>query len=390
MFLLLLLLLSHTVSFELSSQQIAAVRHNEKLLRVALGVDHYRSGSFPSILDDSLFPRPSRLQRSSSSSPSSGVASRHHVQYPVNTYISNTGTLYVAAFQANHVYKVHPDGELELFARGVYCNNQQPCVVLSGPWGIAGHLDQIYITSFSTDQILIFNATDTTFLGSLGNSEELNAPEGLFVHFPFLYVSSYLSGTIVQYNVVTRQMVRVVVRDLPGPEGLTFLVNSQLLAVACHTDHSIRLIDVRYENNITSSNWAAAGAEGIGSGSEVARITNVTGGGSWIHPVGVISRATSAAAANSLRKDVLYVSAQLNNGTSDVVLAFNVQRTHNKTVVSLKSTWHAMKELKGGSGLSISEDATTLFVAAYQSHRVLAYAIDHSSHKLELKASIRV
>ena len=31
---------------------------------------------------------------------------------------------------------------------------------------------------------------------------------------------------------------------LHGPEGLTILVNSRLLAVACHTDHTVRLFSL--------------------------------------------------------------------------------------------------------------------------------------------------
>jgi DNA-binding beta-propeller fold protein YncE len=351
--------------FTMTAHQIHAVAQNEQYLRRALGVDDFRKGSFPSVLDESLYPRPTRLHRTTKAST---VASRHFVEYPVNTYIApQDGTLYISAFQSNHVYKVLPDGALELFARGVYCNMHQPCITLSGPWGITGLNNLLFVASFSTDTILIFSTVNSSFIGSMGNAEELNAPEGLCVgpNGVYLYVASFLSGELVRYHLETRTYVDVMVHQLPGPEGIAFLEGSQLIAVACHTDHSVRLIDVK---------------EGV----EMTRITNSSGGGHWSHPVGV------ASSRESLKhKDILYVSAHHDGGKNDVILAFDVQRVRNvTTVVSLKSLWKGMNELKGPSGMSIH--GQSLFVAAYQSHRVLAYEIDHTDHQLELKASIRI
>ena len=82
------------------------VQHNDHLLRVALGVEDYRAGSFTSVLDQSLFPRPQRFKRRSTSS-SSAVASRHHVQYPL-----------YAASQYNHIEIV----KLLLGAEGIEIN----------------------------------------------------------------------------------------------------------------------------------------------------------------------------------------------------------------------------------------------------------------------------
>lgn len=383
-------------TFTMTSSQINAVHRNEQLLRMALGVEEFQSGSFPSVLDESLYPRPKRLKRGHSKSKSfSTVASRHHVEYPVNTYISHDGTLFVASFQSNHVYKLKPNGDLELFARGTYCNTRQPCISLSGPWGITGQSNEIYVSSFSTDTILIFSHNDSSYLGSMGDAEHLNAPEGLCMgpNSIYLYVSSFLSGDIVQYNIQTRSMVKVIISNLPGPEGITFLLGSQLLAVACHSDHSVRLIDV---GSITSENSL-----------EVSRISNVTGGGNWSHPVGVTSSqyhpvkqedkfVNNSSGIESIpittftsQRDILYLSAHHDLGFKDAIISFDVQRNKNHTtVVSLKNIWKGMSELKSPSGMSVSAD--TLFVAAYQSHRVLAYEINHYENKLELKASIRI
>ena len=121
-----------TTSFPTTTFDLSSARHQEHLIRVALGVDNFRHGSFPSILDESLFPRPHRLRR-----PSPSVASRHHIQYPSNVHVARTsGDVYISSFQSNQVYRIRAaaDGEPEIFARGTYCNSFEPCITLSGPW----------------------------------------------------------------------------------------------------------------------------------------------------------------------------------------------------------------------------------------------------------------
>ena len=131
MLFVLLLLLTTTTSLPTTNFDLSSARHQDHLLRVALGVDHFRDGSFPSILDESLFPRPHRLRR-----PSPSVASRHHIQYPSNVHVVRaSGDVYISSFQSNQVYRIRAaDGEPEIFARGTYCNSFEPCITLSGPW----------------------------------------------------------------------------------------------------------------------------------------------------------------------------------------------------------------------------------------------------------------
>ena len=388
----------------LTSHQISAVYHNEHLLRVALGVEDYRQGSLSNVLDDTLFPRPSRLHRRSNV-----VASRHHVEYPVNVHIADDGsnTMYVASFRANQVFRISSDGKPELFARGTYCNTRSPCTVLSGPWGLVTHQDKLYVSSFSTDQILIFNTETSQYIDVMGCSEELNAPEGLSIgpSGKYLYVASFLSGEIVRYSIQERKKVNVVASSLPGPEGISFLTGSSstLLAVACHTDHSIRLIDVGIEALVQLIEVQIAEVDM--DGEEVLRLTSSSGsssesssesssgnGGSWSHPVGV-----SASRLNG--KDILFLGGHSTiDNKSDVLVAFEIKRPnctfqqHNSscTEVTLAAMWHAgMPELKGPSGIAISGDS--IFVASYQSHRILAYEMNETlEEKLKLKASIRL
>ena len=51
--------------------------------------------------------------------------------------------------------------------------------------------------------ILIFDQQTSNYLGNFGDSEELNAPEGLSVRDGLLYVASYLNGEIVRYDIAT-------------------------------------------------------------------------------------------------------------------------------------------------------------------------------------------
>jgi len=369
------------------------VQHNDHLLRVALGVEDYRAGSFTSVLDQSLFPRPQRFKRRSTSS-SSAVASRHHVQYPVNVYVGTDSTLFISAFRSNQVFRVKEDGNPELFARGTYCNTRSPCIQLNGPWGLTGHANELFVASWSTDTILIFDQQTSNYLGNFGDSEELNAPEGLSVRDGLLYVASYLNGEIVRYDIATRRKINVVARNLPGPEGIEFFAGSTLLAVACHTDHSVRILDISsnsngnsYTNsnsngnsnskNATATSASASTSASAAPGKEVAKITNSMGGGNWTKPIGV---ATS-------HGNLLYISA-LQSNRSDALLTFEIIQSDNYTFAKFKNVWEEMPELKAPAGIAVSRDS--MFVASYQSHRVLVYTMNETDGTLRLKASLRL
>merc|ERR1712224_1186944 len=104
---------------------------------------------------------------------------------------------------------------------------------------------EFFVASFGTDRILILDLDSAKVLGEMGNSEELNGPEDLAMgpQGHFLFVSSYLGGEILQYDVRTRTLVGKFADGLRGPEGLA-IMQSGILVAACSTDHSIRFFDL--------------------------------------------------------------------------------------------------------------------------------------------------
>ena len=257
---------------------------NERMVRRALGIDPFLPGSLGDVIDMSLYPRPQRLARRQGGGgkekgrligaaaaagpgpkarrgrgsdryvPASSAASRHHVRTPSNVLAVDHASglfLMVASFQTDFVFQYNLAeglGHPEVFASHVSCDleGRSACTELSGPWGMAvGGGSDFFVASFGTDRILILDLGSAKVLGQMGSSDELNGPEDLAMgpRGQFLFVSSYLGGEIVQYDVRTRVRAGVFAQGLRGPEGLA-LMQSGILVAACNTDHSLRFFDV--------------------------------------------------------------------------------------------------------------------------------------------------
>ena len=207
---------------------------------------------------------------------------------------------------------------------------------------------------------------------------------------------------------------------LHGPEGLTILVNSRLLAVACHTDHTVRLFsldngeevarmtggngsehqgdrrDSSLGNSDSNFNRTRNNISMLSVKEEVKEVKGVKGvkGEGWKSPVGVASFVEKT----NRRRDVLYVTTGWSR-TSDAIIAFDVEQliqSENEQVDKAKITivrqrgqpWIHMKELKGPAGMDVMNDGESIFVASYQSHRVLVYM--ENITLLNLVASLRL
>ena len=255
------------------SLDMARAVETERMVRRALGIDPFLPGSLGDIIDGSLFPRPQRLARrrqgakssargktaygkrgSSRFVPASSVASRNHVRTPANVLAvehESSVFLMVASFQTDYVFKYNLGeglGHPEVFASRVSCDMSKrfACTELSGPWGMAVRGNEFFVASFGTDKIVVLDMRDAKVLGEIGGSEELNGPEDLAIgpNGQYLFVSSYLGGEIVRYDVRTREYAGVFAEGLRGPEGLA-LMQSNILVAACNTDHSVRFFDTR-------------------------------------------------------------------------------------------------------------------------------------------------
>lgn len=155
--------------------------------------------------------------------------------------------IFVSQFMSNQVLKISPSGTSTLFAKGVYCSDKtKPCSVLDGPWGLEHFNKELFVSSFSSDQILVFNITNGEYISAFGNSIELNCPEGMTLGGDgYLYVVSYLNNEIVRYNPVTYEYVDVIIKaaTISGPEDVLYIhsknTNNNYLIVTSHWSNSI-------------------------------------------------------------------------------------------------------------------------------------------------------
>ena len=210
--------------------------------------------------------------------------------------------------------------------------------------------------------------------------------------------------------------------ELHGPEGLTILVNSRLLAVACHTDHTVRLLsldngeevarmtgesgsdrqgdhrddrDSNYNRTRTRNKISMLSNETKMEKKEkkVTGVKGVKGVKGWKSPVGVASFVEK-----TNHRDVLYVTTGWSR-TSDAIIAFDVEQSIQSedeqadeakiTIVRQRGQpWIHMKELKGPAGMDVMNDGESIFVASYQSHRVLVYK--ENITQLHLVANLRL
>jgi DNA-binding beta-propeller fold protein YncE len=72
-----------------------------------------------------------------------------------------------------------------------------------GPWGLVHSGAFLFVASFGSDQVLIFEASTGRFVDALGNSDTLDSPEGLALSPDgrTLFVASFLDSRIVAFRI---------------------------------------------------------------------------------------------------------------------------------------------------------------------------------------------
>jgi len=214
-------------------------------------------------------------------------------------------TVFVSSFLGDAVLQtplpLNEASTFEVFAHGSYCAKPSlRCGILNGPWGLAYARGLLYVSSFGSDQVLVFEASSGRFLDALGDSDSLDSPEGIAVSDDGseLFVASFLDSRIVAFDIAPhmyspssmghgpasqsgRPSFRTVARGRPvdldyliseeevdssgdtswrggdpsrplgrrhleqlhGPEGLAVLGSSGLLAVSSYYNNSVLLLD---------------------------------------------------------------------------------------------------------------------------------------------------
>ena len=263
----------------------------------------------------------------------------------------------VSSFMKNEVIRVHGNGTMRIFAKGVYCDEKMgACHALDGPWGLAQLDDELFISSFSTDSILVFNINKPhDFLCAFGGSHVLDSPEGLEIgpNDGMLYIVSYLTNSVVVFEPRSRRFVREFASAMSGPEDLAFLPDGSLL-VSQHWGNSVYMYD--------------------GQGKHVQTFSNLTVGPAFndCFPVGVIVYSD----------DSFFVSCQ---GERNTILSVSMKEQSAHEVISARRHCRA----PGGMGwLGPRQHKTTLAVLAYTSSAICVFNATQEKGRWKFVSSI--
>ena len=272
------------------------------------------------------------------------------VKNPVSILNGNAGT-FVSGFMSNQVLfrpNVIDDNQRKIeskwtiFANGVYCNRAQntydTCAILDGPWGLAESEQKIFIGSFGSDQILVFELSTRSFLGAFGDASTLDCPEGMvFGPDGLLYVANFGQNSVVKFNATTGEFLGVAASGpwLEGPEDLCFESDGNLL-VSSHFSNSI----ARFMPNGTF--------------------------------VGVAARPNAPLGIECLSTNSFMVSSYTQN---EVVQFCSLSGKVLRVAASGNG-------IRGPSGIDFRRDAIQgdiLHVASYENHRVLGFNVTEGS-----------
>ena len=253
--------------------------------------------------------------------------------------------VFVAGFMSNQVV-VFRNEKWEVFAGGYYCNRKSlkgfdSCAILDGPFGMEfDGRSKFYVSSFGSDQILVFNLTSNKFIGAMGDSSSLNCPESIvFGPDGQLYVANFGDSNIVVFNVSTGQSkIFAQSEQLQGPEQICFVGNN--LFVTSHFNDQV----LRYSSNGTLLNV-------------VAHVDK---------PVGIVCK-----------DDYIYVTSY----TQNKIVEFDIKSREEKRTFRGK--------VRGPSGMYLTNDehGEVLHVASYDNHRVIVFNTTHNAARYALSGT---
>ena len=130
------------------------------------------------------------------------------VRQPAAVTVVNYTTLFVSSFLGDAVLQtslpLNSGSQFRVFAHGSYCTpDLRRCAILNGPWGLAHAHGRLYVSSFGSDQILVFEVSTGRFLDALGDPSVLDSPEGLAASHDgsVLFVASFLNSRIVAFDI---------------------------------------------------------------------------------------------------------------------------------------------------------------------------------------------
>lgn len=152
------------------------------------------------------------------------------------------------------------DKTVKGFADDKYCTtnklNKVVCGIVDGPWGMIIFNSTLYVSSFGSDQVLLFSLSNHNFgkfIDSFGDSEFLDCPEGLAIdpQHEIIYIANYNSNNIVQFDLKTHQFQREFITTatsfgyLKGPESIIYDPYSKLFAITSFSNNSVLFFSVK-------------------------------------------------------------------------------------------------------------------------------------------------
>ena len=158
----------------------------------------------------------------------------------------NHQDMYATSFTLNHVVRIrfkhgtqHRKGTYSIFVKGSQ---------LDSPVGIAIRSGKLYVASFTADVILRVSLKTGELLGTFGNDEQLDCPEGMaFAPDGTLFVASFLKTTIAQYEAETGTFLGFfgkVPREMPLPHIMSDHASvSKIVRVAQPLGHEDLVFD---------------------------------------------------------------------------------------------------------------------------------------------------
>lgn len=133
----------------------------------------------------------------------------------------------------------------------VDCDDIRP---IDGPAGLVVYDNDsvLFVASFGSDLVYKVSVSTGRRLGYLGNSDILDCPNGLALETSNdlsrssrLFVSNYLSNSIVEFDVSTHKVMRVIHSVIPRPEHLLFDSVRSCLVVSSYSNNSVAIISSR-------------------------------------------------------------------------------------------------------------------------------------------------
>ena len=155
------------------------------------------------------------------------------IGYP-SSVIFHQNMVYISLFREDIVAAgIMTEHKLSVFASGIHCVQNEisqrygSCGIVDGPWGLAVYNNSLFVSSFGSDQILVYSIFNRRLLAVFGDSEHLDCPEGIAIddHKKVIYVVNYNSNEVVVYDLIEYKFIRVLLSFsqcpfVKGPEAI--------------------------------------------------------------------------------------------------------------------------------------------------------------------------